>query len=118
MNVSLYATLITSVIPESCDKVEARSSGLRLNVSYSTLTGKRLNPDRITQGTDFTVAITVGNTSGVRDCDNLALTEMIPSGWEIVNDRLYGGEIFQKVLARHSGSRCMHRTKASLYSLP
>lgn len=92
MNGSLYATLITSVIPEFGNKVEAKSSGLSLNVSYSTLAGKSLNPYSITQGTDFTVTITVGNTSGVRDCDNLALTEMIPSGWEIMNDRLYGGE--------------------------
>lgn len=92
MNGSLYATLITSVIPEFGNKVEAKSSGLSLNVSYSTLAGKSLNPYSITQGTDFTVTITVGNTSGIRDCDNLALTEMIPSGWEIMNDRLYGGE--------------------------
>lgn len=92
MNGSLYATLITSVIPEFGDKVEAKSSGLSLSVNYSTLAGKSLNPHDITQGTDFTVTITVGNSSGFRDYDNLALTEMIPSGWEIVNDRLFGGE--------------------------
>ena len=92
MNGDLYATLITSVIPEFGNKVEARSSGLSLRVNYSTLAGKDLDPHSIKQGTDFTIAITVGNTSGVRECDNLALTGMIPSGWEIVNDRLYGGE--------------------------
>ncbi len=92
MNGSLYATLITSVIPEFGDKVEAKSSGLNLSVNYSTLAGKSLNPHDIAQGTDFTVTITVGNSSGFRDYENLALTEMIPSGWEIVNDRLFGGE--------------------------
>ena len=32
------------------------------------------------------------NVSGVKDYSNLALTEAIPSGWEIFNDRLTGGE--------------------------
>lgn len=61
-------------------------------MSTTALGSKSLNPHDITQGTDFTVTITVGNSSGFRDYDNLALTEMIPSGWEIVNDRLFGGE--------------------------
>ena len=92
MDGSLFATLVTSVIPEKGDKVEARSSGLSLNVSYSTLSGSALNPHNIPQGTDFTVTIKASNTSGTKDYTNLALTEMIPSGWEIVNDRLFGGE--------------------------
>lgn len=88
---SIYATLVTSVIPETGSKVEAKSNGLSLKVSYHTESGKVLNPNDIKQGTDFTVTITVGNTSGTRDYTNLALTEKIPSGWEIVNDRLFSG---------------------------
>lgn len=90
---TIYATLITSVRPESGDKVEAKSNGLNLKVSYMSESGGILNPHDISQGTDFTVNISVGNTSGSKDYTNLALTEMIPSGWEIVNDRLFGGEI-------------------------
>ncbi len=89
---TIYATLITSVRPEFGDRVEARSNGLNLKVSYSAESGRTLNPHDILQGTDFTAAITVGNTSGSKDYTNLALTGMIPSGWEIVNDRLSGGE--------------------------
>lgn len=89
---SLYATLITSVTPKFGDKVEARSNGLSLKVSYHGDNGRTLDPHNLKQGTDFTVSVTVGNTSGTRDCTNLALTEMIPSGWEIVNDRMFGGE--------------------------
>ena len=33
---------------------------------------------------------TVTNTSGNTDCYNVALSEKIPSGWEIFNDRLLG----------------------------
>ena len=89
---SIYATLITSTIPELSDKVEAKSNGLSLKVTYTAENGKVLNPHSIPQGADFTVTINVANTSGARDYNNLALTEMIPSGWEIVNDRLFGGE--------------------------
>ncbi len=89
---TIFATLITSVRPEFGDRVEARSNGLTLKVSYSAESGRTLNPHDIPQGTDFTAAITVGNTSGSKDYTNLALTGMIPSGWEIVNDRLSGGE--------------------------
>ena len=90
---NIYATLVTSSIPEFGDKVEAKSNGLSLKVAYSAEDGKALSPGSIPQGSDFTVTITVANTSGTRDYNNLALTEMIPSGWEIVNDRLFGGEI-------------------------
>ena len=90
---TIYATLITSVKPEVGDRVEAKSSGLSLKVVYSTESGRIMNPHDIPQGTDFTVTVSVGNTSGSKDYTNLALTEMIPSGWEIVNDRLFGGEI-------------------------
>ena len=86
----LYATLVTSVIPEPGSRVEARSNGLSLIVAYSSLSGKTLTPEKIQQGTDFNVTITVGNTSGAKDYTNLALTEAIPSGWEIINDRLLG----------------------------
>ena len=89
---SIYATLVTCVVPKSDEKVEARSNGLNLKVTYSTASGKSLNPLEIKQGTDFTVSVTVSNTSGTKDYTNLALTEMIPSGWEIVNDRLFYGE--------------------------
>ncbi len=89
---SLYATFITSTMPKYGERIEARSSGLSLNVSYTSDNGKTLSPYEIPQGSDFTVTITVGNISGMKDYTDLALTEMIPSGWEIFNDRLFGGE--------------------------
>ena len=89
---SIHATLVTSSIPASGTRYEARSNGLTLNVSYLSEEGTHINPSSIQQGTDFTVTITVGNASGFRDYSNLALTEAIPSGWEIFNDRLFGTE--------------------------
>ncbi len=89
---SIFATLVTTAVPGSGDKAEAKSSGISLKVSYTGENGKVLNPRDIRQGTDFTVTITVGNTSGSKDYTNLALTDVLPSGWEIVGDRILNGE--------------------------
>ena len=42
------------------------------------------------QGTELTAIIHVANRSVSDDYSNLALTQMIPSGWEIVNERMTG----------------------------
>ena len=85
----VYATLITSSVPGSGVKNESRGNGISMNVTYTSSSGKVLNPAEIAQGTDFTVTITVGNSSPMRDYTYLALTEVVPSGWEIFNDRLF-----------------------------
>ncbi|MCH2551423.1 MAG: hypothetical protein MK001_04410 [Alcanivorax sp.] len=45
----------------------------------------------MSQGTDFRARVRVVNNSG-RDLDNLALTQVIPSGWQITDSRLAGDE--------------------------
>ena len=87
---SIHATLVTSSIPKPGTRTEARYNGLSLSVSYLSEEGSLLNPSSIPQGTDFTVSINVGNVSGIKDYTHLALTEIIPSGWEIFNERLFG----------------------------
>ena len=42
----------------------------------------------IRQGTDFTAIASISNTSGTTDYTNLALTHIIPSGWEVYNERM------------------------------
>ena len=86
----VYATMVVSTVPEFGVKNEARANGLALTVTYTSSNGQVINPAQIQQGTDFTVTITVGNTSSMKDYTNLALTEVVPSGWEIFNDRLFG----------------------------
>ena len=89
---AIHATLVTSSIPAHGVRSEASSNGLSLNVSYISEEGKAITPMDIPQGTDFTVSITVGNSSGIKDYTHLALSEIIPSGWEIFNDRLFGSD--------------------------
>ena len=87
---ALYATFVTSGRLPAGTQVPAKASGMKLSVSYTTSEGNAVNPASIAQGTEFTAAVTVTNTNSLEDYTNVALTEMIPSGWEIINERLSG----------------------------
>ncbi|MFI4944569.1 MAG: hypothetical protein ACHP85_14980, partial [Burkholderiales bacterium] len=66
----------------------AGASGLSLDVQYLTPDDKPLEPSRLAQGTDFKVVVKVTNT-GVRGAyQQLALSHVVASGFEIRNDRL------------------------------
>lgn len=84
----IYAQLTVSRVPEPGKKVEARANGIQLRVAYSGLDGKTLNPSSIKQGTEFTAIITVTNPNTIKGIGNVALAQMVPSGWEIINDRI------------------------------
>lgn len=88
---SVYATIVTSSKPLSGERTAARASGLSLNVRYLAGNGTSVNPHDIPQGTEFLAEISVRNTGGVKDYRNLALTQALPSGWEVINDFLSTG---------------------------
>src|SRR5690606_14140435 len=68
---------------------KAANSGIVLEMSYKDSQGRALNPSSIAQGTDFVADIKITNPSGsLKDVDNLALTQVFPSGWEIENSRM------------------------------
>ena len=70
------------------DTLPAIANNLRIDVKYTDLNGASLNIGELKQGTDFTATVTVANISGTTDYSNLALTHIIPSGWEIYNERM------------------------------
>ncbi|MDR0305344.1 MAG: hypothetical protein LBI42_00750 [Chitinispirillales bacterium] len=70
------------------DRSPAVSNNLMMQVRYEGLNNQQLNVTQLNQGTDFTVKISITNTSGSTTYTNLALTHIIPSGWEIFNTRL------------------------------
>ena len=88
----LYATLTTVAKAPAGAAVPASANGLRLTVSYLDASGNALKADSIPQGTEFTVQVQVTNTSA-SDLRSLALSASIPSGWEILNDRMRGGSV-------------------------
>lgn len=90
---SVYVRLTTISRRDAGDAVPAKSSGLGLTVKYMTADGSSVNPASIRQGSEFTAVIRVTNQSNVADCYNLALTQTIPSGWEIINERMTGQDV-------------------------
>ena len=87
----LYGTLVTVSRAPAGTVVPARANGLRMEVSYKDENGAAVNPARLAQGTRFNVVVKVYSAQS-QDLQNLALSLRIPSGWEIQNDRLTGGD--------------------------
>ena len=70
------------------DTLLAISDNLRMDIRYASMDGKPMSVNDIRQGTDFTAIASISNTSGTTDYTNLALTHIIPSGWEVYNERM------------------------------
>ena len=74
------------------DTLPAISDNLRMDIRYANLNGTPLSVNDIIQGTDFMAITSISNISGTSDYTNLALTHIIPSGWEIYNERMIAPE--------------------------
>ena len=84
------------------DTLPAIADNIRLDVKYTDMAGSPISVEDIRQGTDFMSAVTLSNISGTSDYSNLALTHIIPSGWEIYNERMVAPET-ESVAADGSG---------------
>lgn len=74
------------------DTLPAISNNLRIDVRYTDMNGNTIDEKSLPQGTDFCSVVTVSNVSGTTDYTNLALTHIVPSGWEIYNERMIASE--------------------------
>ncbi|MCG6922982.1 MAG: hypothetical protein LJF15_18130 [Acidobacteria bacterium] len=87
---ALYPRLILSGLPPVGEETAA-SNGLVLAVEYQTMDGAALDPRRLDQGTDFKAIVTVTSTGERGDYEQVALSHVVPSGWEIHNERMGPG---------------------------
>ncbi|MFN8242397.1 MAG: hypothetical protein U0X39_16805, partial [Bacteroidales bacterium] len=88
---ALYVSLTQKGVPLRNDATRDEK-GMTMTVDYLSATGKTpLDQKVLKQGTDFLMVVKVTNTSS-RWMKNIALTQMVPSGWEIRNTRLYDTE--------------------------
>ncbi len=85
----LYARIISEGIPVAGNETDA-SNELVISVKYKYLDGTPLNPARIEQGTDFMAEVTVTHPGINQSYKEMALTQIFPSGWEIINTRMLG----------------------------
>lgn len=74
---------------EEPGKVVASKKGILLSVDFKSLNGEKLDPSQIPQGEDFTAEITVKHSGeNPYHYQDLGLTQVFPSGWEIINERI------------------------------
>jgi len=85
---TVFASLFNQGVKAGMDASE-QEKGLALEISYMDQEGKKLNVSKLKQGTNFIVQLRISNKTAFA-VDNLALTQMIPAGWEIINERLFG----------------------------
>jgi alpha-2-macroglobulin len=93
-NNTLYVRMITKGQPLAGDslKVNNNPAVLGMSVSYVTQDGKAIEVNQLKQGTDFIAKVTIRNPGSRGRYSEMALSQIFPSGWEILNARMYGGE--------------------------
>ncbi|MEX1239062.1 MAG: alpha-2-macroglobulin family protein, partial [Cyclobacteriaceae bacterium] len=83
----LFTRLITTGTPARGEE-EDEANELRLSLRYTDGNGNAMDPSNLDQGTEFIAEVSVSHP-GLRGAyENLALSQVFPSGWEINNLRL------------------------------
>ncbi len=83
-NLIFVNVLNSGILPLGEEISEKR--GLGVQVQYKDTQGKIIDVSKLSQGTEFEALVTVSNLKA-EDVHDIALTEIFPSGWEIVNTR-------------------------------
>jgi uncharacterized protein YfaS (alpha-2-macroglobulin family) len=84
---TVYANLIRKGIPGQADMTRTEK-GLSMKTDYVNMDLKPVNPEILEQGTGFMMIVRITNNTFGR-IDNIALTQIVPSGWEIRNTRMF-----------------------------
>lgn len=85
-NNDLFVRVIAEGIPATGQEVAAEND-LKITVKYSNASGT-MDISRINQGEDFIATVTVYNPGLQGNYKNMILSQIFPSGWEIINTRL------------------------------
>ena len=90
----LYVRLIIQGQPLAGDSIKITNNPaiLNMSVSYVTQNGTAIDISKLTQGTDFVAKVTITNPGKRGYYSQMALSQIFPSGWEILNARMFDGE--------------------------
>ncbi|WPP48994.1 alpha-2-macroglobulin family protein [Catalinimonas niigatensis] len=91
----LYARVILRGKP-ALGNESAMQNGLQMNVVYKGVNGEAIDIEDLKQGTDFVAEVMVHNPGTEGSIQQLALSHIIPSGWEILNTRLLDMDQFNR----------------------
>lgn len=84
-NSTLYVRVLNSgILPVG--KEQVIQSNLAANIVFKNRKGQVINVTKINQGTEFIAEVTIKNQTNER-VENVALSQILPSGFEIVNTR-------------------------------
>ena len=87
-----YVRLVTTGLPSTSQKAD-EAENLSMTISYTDLSGKALDVAELKQGQDFLAVTTFKHPGALRAYNELAYTQIFPSGWEIRNERLEGASV-------------------------
>ncbi len=86
-NQDLYVRVELQGVPVMKEQA-AESSNLGMSIRYFDMKGKALNPASMKQGTEFYAEVTVTHPGVRMGYTDLAIEQLFPSGWEIMNTRM------------------------------
>ncbi|WP_299837739.1 MG2 domain-containing protein [uncultured Tenacibaculum sp.] len=84
-NSPLYVRVYNrGILPVGEEKVIQKNFDVA--ITYKDKNNNRIDVSNLSQGTNFVAEITIRNATGEK-VENIALTQYLPSGWEVVNTR-------------------------------
>lgn len=91
----LFVRILRKGKPKAGTEKSISDIDLKMNVVYKNLNGERINPQKLPRGKDFYAEVQIVNPgTKFRTYENMALTQIFPSGWEIGNSRMSEVEVF------------------------
>lgn len=87
---------LVSVTDVTQQEVVSNSNGLSVSVSYQSESGANIDVTSLPQGQTFKAVVAVRNTS-TKNVENIAVTHVLPAGWEILKATGSDGISYQDV---------------------
>jgi uncharacterized protein YfaS (alpha-2-macroglobulin family) len=93
-NNTLYVRLVIQGQPLAGDSIKVNNNPavLNMSVSYINQNGAAIDINKLTQSTDFVAKVVITNPGKRGYYSQMALSQIFPSGWEILNARMFDGE--------------------------
>ncbi len=82
----LFTRLVLTGTPAQGDNTSSANS-LKISMVFKSVKGETINPAAIAQGTNFVAEVSVTNPGMRGSYEQLALSQVFPSGWEVINSR-------------------------------
>ena len=83
----LFARIVLTGIPAQGDTT-ASANSLKISMAFKSMNGEVIKPQLLSQGTNFVTEVTVTNPGIRGGYRQLALSQVFPSGWEVINARM------------------------------